>query len=770
MSPRPRTRASADATTTKTARDAAAPEAVPGGVASSRREFLKVGGAAVGALVIGIPSAMAAPLRRLDASHSASSTAARDEIGAANSGTFNQYLRIDTNGVVTITVPRSEMGQGVRTALPMILADELGADWRRVVVAQASPSKVFTGLGTGGSQSVSDTYQPLRRAGAAAREMLVAAAALQLSVPTNELRTQNGEVVHARSGKRLAFGALVAAASALPVPQDPGFKPASEYAIVGKPTLRIDGPSIVHGKAVYGLDVRIPGMRFAAMAIPPVAGATAGSYNTAAALAVSGVREVVPLARGVAVVADNSWAAFKGRSALAISWKGGTQPNFNSAEFRVGLRATTQQPGKIVARTAGDVEAALQNATRRIDAIYETPFQAHATMEPQNCTAYVTTDRCELWLGTQEPNDTQKAVATALGLTPEQVQVNVTLLGGGFGRRIVTEYAADAALLSRQVKAPVQLVWSRPDDFANDMYQPMFAAQLSAALDAKGQPLAWRHRIASPAVTASFGQVAMEAETLGARDVPYAVPNIRVEYTHMATPMPMGWWRAIQFVPNIFAREAFLDELAAAAKIDPLAYRLQLLNAQSQADFANAPLPPGQTTHEHVDVERLRAVLTLAAEKSGWHAPLPKGRGRGIACLSYDDRSYVAQVAEVEVSKTGQLRVHKITTALDVGLVINPLGITGQVESGITWALTAALYGDMRFADGRASRTSFAQYLVAHMTDMPTINTHLVSSTRAPSGAGEPPVPAVAPAIVNAIFAATAKRVRSLPITPASFA
>jgi isoquinoline 1-oxidoreductase beta subunit len=302
------------------------------------------------------------------------------------------------------------------------------------------------------------------------------------------------------------------------------------------------------------------------------------------------------------------------------------------------------------------------------------------------------------------------------------------------------------------------------------MYQPTFAAQLSAALDAKGMPLAWKHRIASPAVTASFGAVAMEAETLGARDLPYAVPNIRIEYTHVATPMPMGWWRAIQFVPNIFAREAFLDELAAEAKIDPLAYRLSLLNGQSQADFAAAKLAPGQTKHEHVDVARLRAVLTLVAEKAGWNTAVPKGHGRGIACLSYDDRSYVAQVAEVSVSKSGQLRVLKVTTALDVGLVINPLGVVAQVESGIVWALTAALYGDMRFADGRASRTSFAQYRVAKLTDMPLIETHLVRSSHAPSGAGEPPVPAVAPAIVNAIFAATGKRVRSLPITPASLA
>ncbi len=735
---------------------------------TNRRDFLKVGSAAVGALIIGIPSAMAAPLRRLDENGVASDAPIDARHNADDILAPNEFLRIDTNGAVTITVARSEMGQGVRTALPMILADELGADWNRITLVQASPSATFKSLSTGGSMSVSDMYQPLRRAGAAAREMLVTAAATQLSVPTSELRTKNGMVLHSASNRSLTFASLVGAASKLPVPQNPLFKEPDEYNFIGKAQRRFDGPDIVTGKARYGLDVRVPNMTFAAIAMPPVQGGKVASFNRAAATAVNGVRAVVELPRGIAVVADNTWAAFKGRSALAVTWSDGEHAAFDGIQFRAKLRATTEKPGTITARSSGDADKTLASATKHMSATYESPFQAHATMEPQNCTAHVTANGCELWLGTQEPGDVQQTIAKTLGLKPEQVTVNVTLLGGGFGRRIVNEYASDAALLSKQTGKPVQLVWTRPDDFAHDMYQPMFVAKLDAALDAKGKPVAWRHRIASPAVTADFGGVAMEAETLGARDFPYAAPNIRVEYTHVAAPMTMGWWRAIQFVPNIFARESFIDELAAASKTDPLEYRLQLLNEQSQADFATAPLRPGQTTREHVDIDRLREVLLLAAKKAGWNVPLAKGHGRGIACLSYDDRSYVAQVADVEVTKTGQLRVNKITTALDVGLVINPLGIVAQVESGIVWALTAALYGDMRFEKGRAARTSFGQYRVAGMRDMPVMETHLVAGRFSPSGAGEPPVPAVAPAIANAIFAATGKRVRSLPISAAS--
>ncbi len=747
---------------------------------TSRRDFLKVGGAAVGALIIGVPTALAAPMRRLDENGvvlDAAKNAVRDAANdAAASLAPNQLLRIDADGTVTITITRSEMGQGVRTSLPMILADELGASMASVRLVQAIPTTAdgpFRNMSTGGSESVSSMYASMQRAGAAAREMLIAAAAAQWSLPASELRARDGFVVHVGSDRRLAFGALVAAASALPVPQQPAFRARDEWSIVGKSVRRLDGPDIVTGKAIYGIDVRVPGMLFAAVAMSPVQGGTLATSSRAAALAVNGVTHLVDVPSGIAVVATSTWAAMKGRSALAARWNDGQHATFDSARLRTTLRATTQKPGAINARDVGDAEATIAKATRdganrRLEASYEFPFQSHATMEPQNCTAHVTADGCEVWIGTQSPNDVQQGIAQTLGLTPDQVKVNVTLLGGSFGRRITNENAADAALISRKVGAPVHLLWSRPDDFAHDPYQPMSQSHLAAALGANGLPTAWRHRVAAPAVTASFGGVAMEAEALGARDVPYAIPNIRVEYTHVPVPMPMGWWRAIQFVPNVFAREAFLDELAAAAKIDPLEYRLQLLNEHSQADFAAAPAPAGQPRRPIVNVDRLRAVLQMAATKSAWHVPLGKGRGRGIACLSYDDRSYVAQVAEVEVSKAGVVRVAKITTVLDAGLVINPLGIIGQVESGIVWALTAAFHGNMTFAKGRAARTSFGEYRLAGMRDMPVMETHLMPGNHPPSGAGEPPVPAVAPAIVNAIYAATGKRVRALPITPSS--
>ncbi len=726
----------------------------------SRREFLRVSGATLGALVIGIPSALTAPLRRLDAA----TVPDHDGADALSSG---RYVRIDTDGTVTIVVARSEMGQGARTALPMILAEELGADWQRVRLVQAEPSATFRMLSTGGSEAVSSHWTPLRQAGAAAREMLCSAAATRWGVPVDSVRAVRGTVVHEASQRSVPFGELVTAAAALPVPKEPALGDSASYTLVGKPMRRVDGPAIVHGTATYGLDVRVPGMLFASVEMPPVPGATVVKFNAAAARAVSGVRDVVEVPTGIAVVAESTWAALKGRRALAVVWNEGANATFDSTVFRATLRARTATAGSITARQVGDAPKALaaSPAARRIEATYESPFQAHATMEPQNCTAHVTGTACTVWVGTQEPGDVQRSVAKALGLTPEQVTVHVTLLGGGFGRRIVNDNAPDAALLSRKMSAPVQVVWSRTDDFAHDWYQPMSAARLSATLGPDKRPQAWQHRIVAPAVTASFGgTVAMEAETLGALDVPYSIPNVRVEYTHVPTPVNMGWWRAIEYVPNVFAREAFLDELAVAAGMDALDYRLMLLDETSLQDLRPAPGTKGPAPF---NVDRLRRVLQEVAVKAGWHMPLPKGVGRGLACLSYDNRSYVAQVAEVD-TRGGRLKVRKIVTAIDVGLVVNPLGLTAQVESAVAWALTATLHGDMRFARGRAARTSFAEYRVTGLTDMPAIETHIMPPDYPPSGAGEPPVPAIAPAIVNAIFAATGKRVRSLPVSAAT--
>ena len=740
-------------------------------VGTTRRDFLRVGGSAMGALFIGIPAAMAAPLRRLDASHLSESSF--DEHGAAKDAVIadalgSQYLRLDADGTVTIVVARSEMGQGVRTSLPMIVAEELGADWQKVRVVQASPSATFTGLVTGGSESVSSMWQPLRKAGAAAREMLISAAATQLGVSRDGLQVEGGVVTHTESQQRIPIGDLVATAAALPVPQDPPMRDPMHYRIIGTPRRRVDGNAIVHGRATYGLDVRVPGMKFAAIAMPPVAGASHVSHNVVAAKAVHGVRDVIMIPAGVAVIADSTWAAFKGRDALAVVWKDGANGTFDSQAYRAKLRERTKTPGDMEARGIGDASAALAAAppSQRLDAVYEFPFQAHATMEPQNCTARVSAIGCELWVGSQAPDAVQADVARALQLPVEKITVNIPLLGGGFGRRIQQTHAVDAALLAQRAGVPVQVVWSRADDFSHDLYQPMFVSRLSAALGPNNMPIAWQHRVASSAVTGSVGgKVSMEAESLGARDVPYAMPNVRVEYTHVPTPMTMGWWRAVLFVPNVYARECFIDELATKAGIDPIEYRMRMLDETSLRDLQPKDAVAGASGVFNVD--RLRRVLHTVANKSGWMLKTPKGIGRGVACLSYDDRSYCAQVAEVEVVN-GRVKVRKIVTALDVGRVINPLGITGQVESAVLWGVTAALRGDMRFARGRASRTTFAEYQVATLTDTPAIETYLMPPDYPPSGAGEPPVPAVAPAIINAIYAATGKRLRSLPVDPAA--
>ncbi len=732
--------------------------------ATSRRDFLRVGGTAIGALVIGIPSAMAQPLRRFDERGGAPDGDGDASRRLADTLSTGPYLRIAADGAITIVVARSEMGQGVRTSLPMILAEELGADYSRVSLVQASPSATLKALDTGGSESVSSMWQPLRKAGAAAREMFTLAAATRFGVEKEALVVASSRVTHPPSGRSATFVELFADAVKLPVPQDPLFSDPLHYSFIGKPRKRVDGDAIVRGSARYGIDVRLPGQLFATVAMPPVTGATVVSFNAAAAKAVSGVREIVQLPSGVAVVADNTWAAIKGRAALAVVWKDGANAAFDSTTFRASLRERVGRKGELTSRNVGDADDALAKApaAMRVDATYEFPFQAHATMEPQNCTAHVKNGACEVWVGTQGPEDVQSTVAKALGLAVDKVTVHVTLLGGGFGRRITNENAPDAALLSQKMQAPVQVVWTRPDDFANDLYAPASVSQLSATIDAKKRISAWRHRIVAPAVTASFGgTVQIEAEALGAHDVPYAIPNIRVEYTHVPTPMRMGWWRAIEFVPNIFARESFIDELAVAAKMDALEFRLMLLDEQSQQDLRGGKNP------SKFSVDRLRATLQMAALKAGWDVPLPKGFGRGIACLSYDDRSYVTQIAEVEVVRN-RIRVRKLTTAIDVGTVINPLGITAQVESGVMWGITAALYGDMRFTRGRASRTSFGEYRVAGMTDAPTLVTHVMPPDFAPSGAGEPPVPAVAPAIANAVFNATGQRLRKLPLEMAA--
>ena len=666
----------------------------------------------------------------------------------------NVWLRLAGDGRVTVTVGKSEMGQGVRTALPMIVAEELGVAWSDLDLAQAEPGAAFPRLGTGGSRSIESQWAPLRQAAAAARELLVSAAAAQWAVPVAACKAVQGAVVHEASGNRLAFGKLAAAASRLPVPEHPTLKAMPEFRLVGRDTLRFDGPRIVNGTAQFGLDLKLPGMLVAVIARCPVFGGKPATCDATKAKALPGVKDVVRVTSGLAVVAGTTAQAMAGLEALVVTWDPGPHGDFNSVAHRTQLLDLAGKPG-VAVRAEGDAAGTLGRTARRLEATYEFPWQAHLPLEPPNCVAHAKADSCELWTGTQSPNDAQARVAKLLGLPADKVRIHVPLLGGGFGRRLRSDFAVEAAELSRAIQGPVQLVWSRQDDIQHDLYHPMSIHRLEAALDG-GALSAWRHRVAAASILLSWTQGVRspslaQTETSGAEDQPYRIPNLSVEYAESPCPVPLGWWRGIQVVPNVFARECFLDEVASALGKDPLAFRLELLGKGIQ-----------ELGGEKVDLDRLRGVLLLAADKAGWGKKLPAGMGRGIACCAYDGRSYVAQVAEVSVSAQGVLKVHRVVAAADCGVVINPTGAVGQIESGIFWGLSA-LHTQATFKGGRAEQDSYADFPVARMADAPVIEVHLVPSEAKPTGLGEPPVPPLIPAVLNAAFAANGKRVRSLP-------
>ncbi len=715
---------------------------------TSRRDFLTITGVAGAGLVLAL---------RLEA---------KPRPGDAPASDFrpNAYLAIRPDGTALLTVPKSEMGQGVRTTLPLVLAEELDLDWSRVELAQAMPGPDFQHLGTGGSTSVSTTWTTLRTAGAAAREMLVAAAAQAWGVPMAQCRTEQGFVL-GPNGQKAGYGELAEAAAKLPVPKAPRLKNPAEFRLLGRPTLRVDGPKIVVGKALFGLDTRRPGQRFAAVLRCPVVGGQPKAWDETKAKAVRGVKAVVKVPTGLAVIADGTWAAFKGREALAatVTWDEGLHQDFNSKDLETRMRAALDGPAD-VARKAGDAGAALKASARVIEAEYFFPFQAHATMEPMNATVQARADGAEMWLGTQAPNTSQERAAKAMGLKTEQVKVNVALLGGGFGRRSGTDFSTEAAQVAKAAGGgPIQVVWSREDDFRHDQFHPATLHRLKAGVDGQGRLAAWSHRIAGGAVLRSWleghkspGQA--ETEANGAHDIPYDIPALEVAFAEVRVPVALGWWRAIEIVPNVFARECFLDEVAHALGKDPLQFRLDLLGRRGKVKVGR----------DEVDITRLRRVLELAAEKAGWGRKVPPGHGLGIACHAYDARTYLAEVAEVSVEK-GDLRVHRVTAAVDCGIVLNPTGLEGQVEGGIAWGISA-LSSQITFEKGRTVQEGYDTFPVLRQPDMPPVDVHVVASAEAPSGMGEPPVPVCLPAVLNALFAATGKRVRRLPLTPGDFA
>ena len=681
----------------------------------NRREFLETGVAAGASLLIGFH------LPAFDR-------------GAAKPFKPNAWIEIRADGVVTIWTGRSEMGQGVKTAMPMIVAEELEADWTRVQVTQADADPAYGDQFTVGSRSVRSGFEPLRQAGAAAREMLVGAAALTWKVPREACRARNGMVEHVATGRRLGYGDLAALAATLPVPADPPLKPSSEFRILGTRVPRVDTPDKVDGAAVFGLDVRVPGMVYATVARCPVFGGRVKSFDPAPALAVPGVQRVVQISSGVAVVADRTWAAFAGKKALKIEWDEGKVAQWSSDGIWRAFAAAAARSGEVV-RTVGDVDAGFKGAARTVEATYQAPYLAHACMEPMNCTAQVRGNRCEVWAPTQNPQGIERAAAKLTGLPVEAITVHVTYLGGGFGRRGgPMDYATEAVELAKQIAAPVQVVWTREDDIQNAVYRPATYNVLRGGLDGRGAPVAWSHRLVGP----EGGSFLL---TRGADELIYPVPHFRLERVIEDPGVPVAPWRGVGPSQNGWVVESFVDELAHAAGKDPYAYRRELV--------AGHP--------------RLVQVLDLAAERAGWSSAPPAGRARGIALWQFGD-TFLAQVAEVSVAGDGAVRVHRVVCAMDCGVVVNPAGVEAQVQSAIIYGLTAALYGEITLDRGRVTQSNFNDYRMLGLAECPELEVHLVRSDAAPGGVGEAGLPPVAPAVCNAIFAGTGKRIRKLPI------
>ena len=731
----------------------------------TRRSFLKTGALAASGFVLSF---------ELPASASEGTTAGTAVFAP------NAYIAITPDNVVRFWVTRSEMGQGVRTTLPMMLAEELDVDWKQIQLVQATTSPQFKGirLRTSGSGSTVGTYANLRKAGATAREMLIAAAASSWHVEPSACQAKNGSVVHADTGRRLTYGELATAAAQQPVPKDPALKSPKDFLYIGKPRNRTDSAAIVDGRAMYGIDTVVPGMVYAVMERCPVLGGKVKSFDARKTLAVPDVVDVVPISSGispgVAVVANNTWTAMKGREALKVVWEPGPHRDFDSDRLFGVMHDAVLQEGYFV-RGDGDAPTAISSAASKLEATYEFPYQAHAPLEPMDCIADVRKDSCEIWVPTQCPNEAQKETAQMLGLAPEAVTVHVTLVGGAFGRRLFSDYVHEAVELSRAVGRPVQLLWTRSDDMRFGYFQPPSVVRISGAFDPSGKPLVWMQRsvgcdlsmfgLPSGKELADPKHYFNDGSPWGSFDNPYNFPNLKADFVRVDSPVPTGPWRAVEYPAQVFARESFIDEMAHAAGDDPLEFRLRLL---APGDVLNMG-------EQKIDRGRLIKVLQVAAEKSDWTKVLPAATdrlwGRGIACNVYDADCYIAQVAEVSVGKTSHdIKVHRIVCAVDCGLVINPRGLDGQAESGITWGLSATLHGRIDFKNGGAVQSSYTDFRVIGIDEAPAIETHIVASDHPPGGFGETAVPPVAPAVANAIFAAIGKRMRQLPITPEKLA
>ncbi|KVD89978.1 aldehyde dehydrogenase [Burkholderia stagnalis] len=721
------------------------------GAGVSRRRFLKfgmsLGAAAGGGLLLGF----SVPAAGGDARRSVIGGDA-DETPRAGVFAPNAFVQIDRNGQVTLVMPKVEMGQGVYTSLPMLIAEELEVPLSNVTLGHAPPNeKLFAdpllgGQLTGGSTSIRYAWEPMRRAGATARTLLVGAAAKQWNVDPAACRAENGEVLHPPSGRRASYGQLADAAAKLPVPKDVALKKPADFKLVGKPVKRLDSPEKVDGTAQFGLDVRLPGMLYAVIVNSPVFGGTVASIDDTAAKRIGGVRQVVRADNAVAVVGDHTWAAKRGASALVVKWNEGAGAKVSTKDIAADHARATDSGKGAVARKDGDVDKAFANAKTRVDAVYEQPLLAHATMEPVNCTVHVRPDGCEIWLGTQVPTRALDAVQRITGFPREKIVVNNHLLGGGFGRRLEVDMVEQAVKIAKQVNAPVKVIWTREEDIQHDMYRPYYYDRISAGLDANGKPVAWRHRIVGSSILARFAPPAVkdgvdpDAVEVSA-ELPYDLPNQLVDYVRQEPRhVPTAFWRGVGPTRGTFVVESFIDELAAQTKTDPVQYRRALL---------------GKTP-------RARNVLDVATKAAGWGAPLPKGQGRGVSVM-HAFGSFFSIVVDVAVDG-GDVQVKRVVCAVDCGMAVNPDTIEAQVQGGIIFGITGALYGEITIENGRVAQSNFTDYRMLRIDETPPIDVHIVKSAEAPGGIGEPGTAATAAALSNAIFAATGKRLRKLPV------
>jgi isoquinoline 1-oxidoreductase beta subunit len=707
-----------------------------------RREFLRASAAVGGGLLISIY------VPELDFARAQASGAAGKAFAP------NAYVRIGTDEIVTVISNHSEMGQGVYTSLPMLLNEELEADWSKVRVESAPVDAAYNhavyGIQiTGGSTTTASEWERYRKMGAAARVMLVQAAAQQWNVPADSCHVEKGVVIHAVSGRKASYGSLANAAAAMPVPADVPLKDPKNFITIGKRVRRLDTPSKTNGTAQFGLDVNLPGMLTALVARAPVFGGKVASFDAAETLKVSGVKAVEQVPSGVAVIASGFWPAKLGRERLKIKWDDGANAQISSAKMLADFSAQSASPGA-VAKTSGDPAGALAGAAKKLTAEYDVPYLAHAMMEPLNCVVDLRADSCEIWTGTQFQTVDRLNAAKVAGLAPDKVQIHTTLLGGGFGRRAnpASDFVMEAVHVAKAAKAPVKVMWTREDDIRGGWYRPMWHDRFAAGLDASGEPIAWTHTIVGQSIMQgtpfeAFGiQNGIDVASVeGAADLLYGIPNLQVDLHSPRIGVPVQWWRSVGHSHTGFSVEAFFDEVAHAGGKDPYQLRRKLLASQP----------------------RMLGVLDLVAQKSGWGKPLPADHGRGIAThFSFD--TYVAQVIEASVEKDGTVHVHRVVCAVDCGRVINPDTVTAQMEGGIIFGLTAALKTEITLENGRVQQRNFNDYPMLRMFEAPAVEVFIVPSEEKPTGVGEPSVPPVAPALTNAIFAATGKRVRRLPI------